>query len=250
VASRRTDFLIREQIERAMRRLNRVIARYQRLDNFEWILRNQQKEINRVLKNYKGDLSFLRNFFTDDKIDILGAEAAQTFEKSLQGIIEFEGLTIGRQRVNQLVDSIKKDFGSTTKNVIDGLFDNQAVKTRRFNIMAQAESLPAQITEGLLARRGISRIEIRNIGGVNYNDKAIGELWGVLTNRYGQHDDVIFTSGKKMPLNTYVNGKAITMSQEINNTVVVFPFGIHLGPHLHIRCLFADRLVSAICPLC
>ncbi len=215
MASRRTDFLIREQLNRAMKRLNRIIDRYQRLDDFAWILRNQQQEINRVLRNYKGDLGFLTNFFTDEKIDILGAEAVKTFQDSLKAVPQFESLVVGRQRVNQLVNSIKREYGKTTKGVINSLFDNQATKTRRFKIMAQAEKVTTERVAELLGRRGIVKI-----GGDEFDNKSIGELWDVLTNRYGNHEDVIFTSGHKMPLNTYVNGKAITMTQDINNTVV------------------------------
>jgi len=107
--------------------------------------------------------------------------------------------------------------------ILDIVKNDTTQKLFRFKIMADAESIPERILKTITDQRSIL-----SIGGKNYNNKTLGELWGVLTERYGSYDTIIFQpkilsdgtvqAGKRMPLNTYVDGKTISMSTDIHVT--------------------------------
>lgn len=211
---RLSDFLIREDKNKLLKRLSKVFNRYSNLDNNQWVLRNNLNKIKKVLKNYRGDLGIIEDFFSGNKFNPVADGAADDFVNALTNFTEFGNVSVAQSNIDKVLNTIKPEYTIAMSGSLNTMVDNIATKLKRYKLMADAEKIPEHILKTITDRRDIVKI-----GGVNYRGKTLDELWGTLTERYGKKDTVIFTSGKKIPLNTYVDGKSISMATDINTTV-------------------------------
>jgi hypothetical protein len=211
---RLSDFFVRDAKDTLLKRLKKIFENYARLDDNQWILKKTQNEIKKVLKDYRGRLAVITDFFSGSKFDPVAKHATDDFINALSSFPEFEDIKVGQTNIDRMLGSIQGEYTAAMSGTLDTIIENLATKFSRYKLMADAEKIPAAILKTITDRR-----DIVSIGGVDYSGKSLNELWNVLTSRYGQRDTVIFTSGKKIPLNTYVDGKSISMATDINTTV-------------------------------
>jgi len=194
----KTDIAVRSRLLKLTRRLGVIIARYKRLDDPAYVEKTLQNVLNKQLKKYRAQLMpVVQEMFTGKHVDLITADALAEFVQSADKYLD--SVKINKSTDKMLTNSIKKEFGTTAKSLVNGMIVNQSAKQRQFKaLVISSETGAEEVVAG-----------------------QVGDIWETLTDKYGQHDTVLFQSGKKIPLETYVDGKAITMTQEAANMVVM-----------------------------
>lgn len=203
--------------QRLGERIGEIVDSHERLNRADWVLSRKLPQIRRILRKYKKSL----------RVAFVGYLNSSALDKELTGALDlfFERMDrfvkdgrLKAKNINRAVllrqtkDELLKQF----TGISDGMVNRQLQKTRRFKIRAELAEVKqaqlAQITE---------KVNTVRIEGVTFEKDQLDDVWGQLQGRYGENGQVIFTSGNKRPLRTYVDQRTETTASDVHRSGTV-----------------------------
>jgi len=194
-----------------------IVKFHNRLNNADWVLSRKLPQIRRILNRYKKGLRLaFQSFLQSPSLekDLNGAmdqffERMKRFVKS--GKLQVKNINRAAM-LAQTKDELLKQFGS----ISDSMVNRQLQKVRSFKIRKDLAQIPkaqlAQISE---------KINTVRVKGITFDKKQLDDVWGQLQQRYGENGEVIFTSGTRRPLRTYVDGRTRTTANDLHRSATV-----------------------------
>jgi len=114
-----SDLYIRDDIQRMLKRLNGVFDNYSKLDDNIYLLRKNQNELKKIIKDYRGKLSMVEDFMSGSKYNVVGNSAAREFEKALTSFPEIKNAKIAQGHVDKILSSIKAEYSVAMSGIMD-----------------------------------------------------------------------------------------------------------------------------------
>ena len=193
-------------------RIRVILSRETRFNNPEWILSHDLPMIRRILKNYRKQLRLtLGSFIQSNVFDKMVNESVTAFIDNMKEFISKGKIKLRQANQKQLLRAVRREYGQLLFGSVDGMTQRLLQKSTAFKLNSSLARIPKAIEESAL-----NKINTVRIKGEEFNSKQLTNVWGQLTNRYGQHDTVIFKGGHKKPLETYVDGRTTTTRAEID----------------------------------
>ena len=208
---------IDQQQKKLTAQIKIILDRERRLDNPEWVLTRDTPTIRRILKNYRKQLlRALGGFVGSQAFDKMVSESIDQFFDNMTGFITKGGIKERKAQRGRLLRSVRREYTTLLKTSIDSIAARQARKTTTFKVSADLARIPSALVGKL---QNVEFTGIRTAGSSKvqqFNKNQLKSSWEQLTDRYGQHDTVIFKGGHKKPLETYVDGRTTTTRTEVD----------------------------------
>lgn len=206
-----------DQQERLTSEIKKILSREVRLNDAEWVLTRDTATIRRILKRYKSRLTnSLRKFVDSKAFDKMVNESIDQFLDSMAGFINKKDFKSRKGQRDRLLRSVRLEYSNLLQTSINSIIERQTRKATTFKVMSDL----AQIPKALVGE--LDKVEVASIRTAegrtvrDFNKKQLRSTWLRLTDRYGQHDTVIFKGGHKKPLETYVDGRTTTTRAEVD----------------------------------
>jgi len=213
------ETVIREKRLALLKRMNETMAKYDDLNNAEFILSKNIAEVRRIVGKYKDELSRpIMQFFLGDgksysQIDQMVWDAQADFDKALA---QFD-VVPKVARTDKLLTAIRSEYTNRVMGQINNTFRDVITKSVQFKTLAEASRLP------LVAADNVSRV-LRGvtINGVTYDGTKTEGLWNMMTERYGRSDTVRYAkdgAGYNFPMRAYIDMRTKTTAGEVARMV-------------------------------
>jgi len=219
-----SDKPIRPELKILLDKLDKVLKDYKDLNDAEKVLQTNKPEFLKIMKNYKADLAILHEFYQGDVIEKLVDFSQEEFYKQVEKYVTTKTFKKSLEIRSKLMTAIEKEYSGQMKNVIQGIVSNQIAKKYALDVSARAVSLPKRTYEGQL-NRTVSLKATKDSPIIMQQN--LNNIWDDLSKNFGTNETIQYRNGVNYPLNTYIQGKNVTISQEVSTMTTVIESARH-----------------------
>ena len=214
---------------RALKEINELFSRYRRLNDLDWLLRQNVTTAMRAMGDFEREFKIIMARFYSTKArgplsKIIGSRTDNFLDKYRRFLSDFnvKGSRIRKKAADRkrIMRATKQVFLSDVINSASRLSESQRTKIRKLKAQQDISSLPASKVNALNKR--LVTIEGPSGEGIRMD---LREVWNQLQRPHGDFDRIIFADGKKVPIDAFMDMKLQQTEGSVQRSVAQLTSG-------------------------